>query len=155
MRFNSFQEIGWIREWVSVIRIMIKYYISRLSNSFLICVFLEQSENISWQPSFNGRKYHLFYWKLFRLYLNEDILWGLGSGCHEVWFSCVEVTGITLQGNEPEWKSKYLDCRTSSRFIYIFVWKLLRHVFIVRDLFRNILYVWLYVIEVLHSINLF
>ena len=69
---------------MSVIRIMIKYYISRLSNSFLICVFLEQSENISWQLSFNGRKYHLFYRKLFRLYLNEEICEVLGLVCHEV-----------------------------------------------------------------------
>ena len=117
MRFDSFQEIGWIREWVSVIRIMIKYYISRLSNSFLICVFLEQSENISWQLSFNGRKYHLFYTKLFRLYLIEET-WVLV--CHEVWFSCVEVAGIKLGGNEPERKYKYLYSKTYSRYTHFF-----------------------------------
>ena len=40
--------------------------------------------------------------------------------CHEVCFSCVEVAGIKLEGNEPGWKSKYLYSRTSSRYTYLF-----------------------------------
>ena len=42
--------------------------------------------------------------------------------CHEVWFSCVEVAGIKLGGNEPEpeWKYKYLYSKTYSRYTYFF-----------------------------------
>ena len=86
---------------MSVIKIMIKYFISRLYNSFLICVFLEQSENISWQLSFNGRKYHLFYWKLFRLFLNEERS-GLWFVTRFVWkwqASSLEVMNQNQNGN--------------------------------------------------------
>ena len=108
--------VGLESEWV-LSRLWLNI-ISRLSNSFLICVFLEQSENISWQPSFNGRKYHLFYWKLFRLYLNEEILWGRGSVMR---FDSVvwkwQASSLKV-GNEPECKSKYLYSKTFTHVIH-------------------------------------